>query len=137
MECLSLPGCTKPAVIPQTIDAAPLACNKRLWYTDLGPHCGSLFDFDPTQWAGPYKEPDDSRTQQLTKAARTFATIWATGDPSPAESILAEDVKEQNLLFGRLQARPPSLQGHHHWCFQGTFVLTDMSCGDVDRAMAG
>lgn len=60
----------------------------------------SLFKFDPTQWAGPYLDPDAGRTAKLLTNAAIFAGVWATGDPSPADQILTPDVKDENLLFG-------------------------------------
>ena len=74
------------------------------WLQFLDPPDYSLFKFDPTQWAGPYLEPDAARTAKMLSNAATFAGIWATGDPSPADKIMSPDVKDQNLMFGGAKA---------------------------------
>lgn len=76
----------------------------------------SAFKFDPTQWAGPYLEPDAARTQKMLTAATSFAGIWATGDPSAVDSIMHPDVKDENVLFGGVK--------HGRQAFKDTIVAT-------------
>lgn len=42
--------------------------------------------------------------------AREFSEIWSTGDPSPADKILAEDVKSSDVIFAS-----SGTQGREAW----------------------
>ena len=42
--------------------------------------------------------------------AREFSEIWSTGDPSPADRILAEDVKSSDVIFAS-----SGTQGREDW----------------------
>lgn len=54
-------------------------CSSSCCMQFVSPPDYSAFKFDPTQWAGPYLEPDAARTQKMLTAATSFAGIWATG----------------------------------------------------------
>ena len=56
--------------------------------------------------------------------AREFSEIWTTGDPSPADRILAEDVQSSDVIYNT-----SGTQGRESWkqMIHGVFKVT-LSC---------
>ena len=51
-----------------------------------------------------------SNALQRMEMARTFSEIWTTGDPSPADQILAEDVRSNDVIYNT-----SGTQGRENW----------------------
>ncbi len=47
---------------------------------------------------------------QRMEMAREFSEIWTTGDPSPADRILAEDVSSSDVIYNS-----SGTQGRENW----------------------
>lgn len=56
--------------------------------------------FDPTKYKGSDREQSNENAQQHEAAAQIFNDIWKTGDPSPADKILDENVHEWDPVTG-------------------------------------
>ena len=68
--------------------------------------------------------------------AREFSEIWTTGDPSPADRILAEDVSSSDVIYNS-----SGTQGRENWkqMIQGVFkvpalptIYLFLSCNSSD-----
>lgn len=59
---------------------------------------------------GSDKSADPELLKKRMSMAREFSEIWSTGDPSPADKILAEDVKSSDVIFAS-----SGTQGREAW----------------------
>ncbi|DBA68467.1 hypothetical protein WJX79_007535 [Trebouxia sp. C0005] len=63
-------------------------------------------------------EPSEARSQKQDQAAQAYAKIWATGDPSTADAIMAEDVRNVDLLFAHETSGRAEFKSMIHSVFQ-------------------
>jgi len=62
---------------------------------------GQEIKFDPETLKGSDTEPSEERAKQNDKVASTYSNIWNTGDPSPADDILADDFHQYQPVLGQ------------------------------------
>jgi len=56
---------------------------------------------DHTKYKGSDEKPSEERAQKMQTASEKYSKIWETGNPSAADEIMIDDVREVDLLYGQ------------------------------------